>query len=74
MALNPALGCSMQFSCWEAGQTKATLVLTKEAVRGYRRKARRPRPISLAAPEQREPVLSSDKRLALPEDNAQSWS
>src|SRR5450755_3463300 len=31
MALNPALDCFMQFSCWEAGQTKATLVLMKEA-------------------------------------------
>src|SRR3984893_9739340 len=35
MALNPAMDCSMQFSCWEAGQTKATLVLTNQAaVRG----------------------------------------
>src|SRR5216683_1515303 len=35
MALNPALDCSMQFSCWEAEQTKATLVLTNQAaVRG----------------------------------------
>jgi hypothetical protein len=34
MAHNPALGCSMQFSCWDAGRTKATFVLTKEAVRG----------------------------------------
>src|SRR5216683_7488996 len=31
MALDPALSCSMQFSCWEAGQTKATLVLTNQA-------------------------------------------
>jgi hypothetical protein len=44
MALNPALDCSMQFSCWEAGQTKATLVLTKEAaVRAVPRRARRSR-------------------------------